>query len=201
MQCWDLTHFVYLETMWTLQSSKLNKSFFLSFFIYTNDLHKIVWKSCKVYCEYSHVWFSLPLSPSLPSPHVSAVSWETDRTLEGSVGGAVDILCKYLTDPESVFLTKMNLSKNVTIIDSRQRDKIFTRGRYSLFHDSKIKLITVTIHNLSREDAGIYRCGTAGYRDEDDFYTEIHLEVKHGELLLIRYIEGCYSISQTYTHD
>ena len=133
----------------------VNKSFFLSFFIYTNDLHKIVWKSCKVYCEYSHVWFSLPLSPSLPSPHVSAVSWETDRTLEGSVGGAVDILCKYLTDPESVFLTKMNLSKNVTIIESTQKDQTVIRGRISLYHDSANRFITVAIKNLSREDAGI----------------------------------------------
>ena len=113
----------------------------------------------------------------------------------------MDILCKYLTDPESVFLTKMNLSKNVTIIESTQKDQTVIRGRISLYHDSANRFITVAIKNLSREDAGIYRCGTAGYDDKDDHYTEINLEVKHGELLLIRYIEGCYSISQTYTHD
>ena len=100
----------------------------------------------------------------------------------------MDILCKYLTDPESVFLTKMNLSKNVTIIESTQKDQTVIRGRISLYHDSANRFITVAIKNLSREDAGIYRCGTAGYRDEDDFYTEFNLKVKQGELLLMRYI-------------
>ncbi|XP_031417337.1 CMRF35-like molecule 5 [Clupea harengus] len=109
---------------------------------------------------------------------VSAVSWETDRTLEGSVGGAVDILCKYLTDPESVFLTKMNLSKNVTIIESTQKDQTVIRGRISLYHDSANRFITVAIKNLSREDAGIYRCGTTNY-DGNPSYTKINLKVKH----------------------
>ena len=111
----------------------------------------------------------------------------------------MDILCKYLTDPESVFLTKMNLSKNVTIIESTQKDQTVIRGRISLYHDSANRFITVAIKNLSREDAGIYRCGTTNY-DGNPSYTKINLKVKHGELLLIRYIEGCYSISQTYTH-
>src|SRR4029434_7924517 len=143
--------------------------------------------------------------PLSPSPHVSAVSWVSCvQTLEGSVGGAVDITCKYpdYSDVQSVVLKKMDCSKNVTIIESTQKDQTVTSGRFSLYHDSANRFFTVTIHNLSREDAGIYSCRILRYEDDyNRFSTEIELEVKHGELLLIRYIEGCYSISQTYTHD
>ena len=99
--------------------------------------------------------------PLSPSPHVSAVNWVScDVTLEGSVGGAVDIKCVYFEgiEAKTVLLTKMNFSKSVTIIESKLRDQTFTRGRLSLYHDSATRFFTVTIHNLSREDAGIYSC-------------------------------------------
>src|SRR4029434_3538896 len=68
-----------------------------------------------------------------PSPHVSAVSWVSCvHTLEGSVGGAVDITCKYPNgiEAETVLLMKINFSNNVIIIESKQREK--TEGRFSL---------------------------------------------------------------------
>ena len=80
------------------------------------------------------------------------------------------------------------MKMNSIIILTVMADQTVTRGRFSLYDDSANRYLTATIHNLSREDAGIYRCGIYGFRVKDDFYTEINLEVKHGELLVIRYI-------------
>ncbi|XP_076133735.1 uncharacterized protein LOC143116194 isoform X3 [Alosa pseudoharengus] len=72
----------------------------------------------------------------------------------------------------------MDISKNVTLIESNKDGETFTIGRYSLYYDSTTKDITATIDDLIREDAGVYWCLTAGYYDEH--HTDpVHLEVEH----------------------
>ncbi|XP_076133734.1 uncharacterized protein LOC143116194 isoform X2 [Alosa pseudoharengus] len=102
------------------------------------------------------------------------------QTLRGYVSGRVNIPCKIdiQIEIQSVLLQKMDISKNVTLIESNKDGETFTIGRYSLYYDSTTKDITATIDDLIREDAGVYWCLTAGYYDEH--HTDpVHLEVEH----------------------
>ncbi|KAL2078747.1 hypothetical protein ACEWY4_026432 [Coilia grayii] len=110
---------------------------------------------------------------------VSAVWWGCcAKTFKISVGGSVDIRCDYSKDFEvlTVFLKKISTIKNVTLIESGKEEE--TKGRYSLYHDSANRYFTVTIRNLSSEDAGAYRCGPNGYDIDDNYINTVHLEVE-----------------------
>ncbi|XP_076154983.1 uncharacterized protein LOC143138388 isoform X2 [Alosa pseudoharengus] len=113
---------------------------------------------------------------------LSDVSWVCCvHIMKGSVGGYVHISCEYPQeyDPTSVCLMKM--SNRETVIETTNKNGTeYTKGRYSLYHDSNVKIIMVTIHSLNTEDAGTYRCVPAVYTDnkEDYMYTEFRLEVK-----------------------
>ncbi|XP_076153891.1 uncharacterized protein LOC143137539 [Alosa pseudoharengus] len=114
---------------------------------------------------------------------LSGVSWVCCvQTLNGSVGGNVDISCEYPQeyDPASVYLMKM--SNRETVIElTKAHGRTYTKGRYSLYHDSESRVIVASIHNLIMDDAGTYRCVPASLYDGDDedyLYTEFRLEVE-----------------------
>ncbi|XP_076154980.1 CMRF35-like molecule 8 [Alosa pseudoharengus] len=114
---------------------------------------------------------------------LSGVSWVCCvQTLNGSVGKSVEIRCEYPQeyDPMSVYLMKM--SNRETVIElTKAHGKTYTKGRYSLYHDSESRVIVASIHNLIMDDAGTYRCASASMFDDDDKdyrYTEFRLEVE-----------------------
>ncbi|KAG5263082.1 hypothetical protein AALO_G00282350 [Alosa alosa] len=114
---------------------------------------------------------------------LSGVSWVCCvQTLNGSVGESVEISCEYPQeyDPMSVYLMKMS-NREVVIELTKAHEKTYTKGRYTLYHDSENRAIAASIHNLSIEDAGTYRCASASPFDDDDKdyrYTEFRLEVE-----------------------
>ncbi|XP_062382893.1 uncharacterized protein LOC134070525 [Sardina pilchardus] len=102
-------------------------------------------------------------------------------TVKGSVGESVGINCVYPEEYElqSVYLKKIDGYIIIEILKSH--GKTYTKGRYSLYHDTESRIITATIHNLNIEDAGTYICvptSMDGNNEEEYLYTEFRLEVE-----------------------
>ncbi|XP_048105158.1 CMRF35-like molecule 1 isoform X2 [Alosa alosa] len=106
---------------------------------------------------------------------LSCVSCKEITVRGHEVGNAV-INCPYQKGYESYpkYLTKGEFKDRVEIIRSHDQRKWTDRGRVSL-QDNKDNKFTVTIHNLTLEDAGIYWCGVDTWGR--DTYTSVKLTV------------------------
>ncbi|XP_016112654.1 CMRF35-like molecule 8 [Sinocyclocheilus grahami] len=105
-------------------------------------------------------------------------------SVTGYSGGKVMITCKYerkYTENAKYFCKGQ---KPVTpqigwcsdLIKTEEKNKWVHSERFSLYDDTRAAVFTVTIRDLSEEDAGTYQCGVDIHISED-FYTEVNLNI------------------------
>ncbi|XP_041961040.1 mucin-2-like isoform X1 [Alosa sapidissima] len=98
-------------------------------------------------------------------------------TVKGHEGGDAVLNCTYQKSDESFkkYLLKGESKDGVDVILSR-KGKVWThKERVSLQDKKDVNIFTVTIRNLTPEDAGIYWCGVKKYLE--DPYTRVNLTV------------------------
>ncbi|KAL2086246.1 hypothetical protein ACEWY4_017305 [Coilia grayii] len=98
-------------------------------------------------------------------------------TVTGYEGGTAVIDCPFQEDHKSKpkYLKKGLDSNSTKLIQSNGHDEWTHRGRVSLQDRKNRSIFTVTIHNLTPEDAGIYVCGVEGWFN--DFTTLVNVTV------------------------
>ncbi|KAF4118117.1 hypothetical protein G5714_000168 [Onychostoma macrolepis] len=62
------------------------------------------------------------------------------------------------------------------LIKTKEKDKWFDSGRFSLYDDTTAAVFNVTIRNLSEQDSGTYQCAV-DIRNFEDSYTEVNITV------------------------
>src|SRR4029434_605792 len=90
--------------------------------------------------------------------HVSPVT--------GQIGGSADFRCPYERglEPSPKHFYRGEHSHNASphqravLIQSNQSNILVTQGRFSLYDNTKSRVFTVTISNLTSEDSGKYWC-------------------------------------------
>ncbi|XP_076118334.1 polymeric immunoglobulin receptor-like [Alosa pseudoharengus] len=98
-------------------------------------------------------------------------------TVRGHEGGDAVINCTYQKGYESYtkYLLIGECKDGDDVIRSNGRAQWTHRGRVSLQDKKNTNIFTVTIHNLTLEDSGIYVCGVIAF--ETDYITRVKLTV------------------------
>ncbi len=102
--------------------------------------------------------------------------------MTGHSGGEINITCRYQdehTENEKYFCRGQRKLTCSDLIKTKEKDKWFDSGRFSLYDDTRAAVFTVTFRNLTEQDSGTYWCGTERYGI--DLYTEVNLTVITGE--------------------
>ncbi|XP_047659570.1 uncharacterized protein LOC113643840 isoform X2 [Tachysurus fulvidraco] len=95
--------------------------------------------------------------------------------VKGPLGGNVTVLCSYLKGNEN-FQKYFNKGKPETQLVTLSSGVMWVRdGRYSVEDNKENREFTVTIRNLSVEDAGLYWCGVK--RAKENYRLEVNLDV------------------------
>ncbi|XP_047659579.1 CMRF35-like molecule 5 [Tachysurus fulvidraco] len=95
--------------------------------------------------------------------------------VKGPLGGNVTVLCSYLKGNEN-FQKYFNKGKPETQLVTLSSGVMWVRdGRYSVEDNKENREFTVTIRNLSGEDAGLYWCGVK--RAKENYRLEVNLDV------------------------
>ncbi|XP_026223991.1 polymeric immunoglobulin receptor-like isoform X2 [Anabas testudineus] len=105
---------------------------------------------------------------------------------EGVEGGDVHVLCPLKSPGTAKFFCKEQCEEEDVLIETRaQRAQ---SGRYSISHDKRFseETLLVSITQLSKSDAGLYRCGvgapssSTSYRNIELIVVDALLDGKHG---------------------
>lgn len=78
-------------------------------------------------------------------------------TVKGCQEGWVEFTCKY-PNPGKPYKHVIVKRQNERLIQSTEKNKWENEGNFSLFHDTKMKTLNVTIKRLKPEDEGEYEC-------------------------------------------
>lgn len=97
--------------------------------------------------------------------------------MTGYVGGKVNVSCTYGHGYEAYekYLCKDVCGDNDVLITTSQQKN----PKYSACDDKKARTFTVTVSDLTSEDAGKYWCGVT--RTGQDIYTEVKLKLAPGK--------------------
>ncbi|XP_063066249.1 CMRF35-like molecule 8 [Engraulis encrasicolus] len=119
------------------------------------------------------------MHPTIPTLSIlsvlSCVASDNIDTVTGYVGHTADIKCPYgeAHKAKSKYLQKgldttdnSKSSNSITsgskLVESVEDEEWTHRGRVSLQDQKNFNTFTVTIHNLTLQDAGVYACGVQG---------------------------------------
>jgi len=90
------------------------------------------------------------------------------------------ISCKYKTDAKR--FCKGEQSECSDLISTNETDKWVNSGRFSLYDNTNLSVLKVTIKDLTEDDSGKYNCGV-DKSGKIDSYTEVNLKISTGEKL------------------
>ncbi|XP_072513364.1 uncharacterized protein [Salminus brasiliensis] len=102
-------------------------------------------------------------------------------TVNGHVGGSVNISCKY---PQSSSSKPKFLCRRVGSADCNYKASVkenrrwIKEGKFSLYDDRAQQTFTVSIDNLTNEDSGEYWCGAESDRKSDHGYKVYITQIK-----------------------
>ncbi|KAL6482259.1 hypothetical protein MHYP_G00103390 [Metynnis hypsauchen] len=110
---------------------------------------------------------------------VGSISADT-LTLEGHVGGEVQIRCSHINADDNVkyFCKASCMTESDILVKSARSGEPNIDGRYSLF-DEGSGVFMVTIFNLKKSDSGTYWCGVD--REHKHSLHEVILNVLEGK--------------------
>lgn len=98
--------------------------------------------------------------------------------VSGYEGRDLNVSCSYVEKFQSSekYLCKNNCGNNDVLITTAK----IRNNKYSIYDDTKARVVTVTISDLKERDAGKYWCGVS--LTGEDFYTEVKVDVGIGKL-------------------
>ncbi|XP_017928642.3 CMRF35-like molecule 6 [Manacus vitellinus] len=121
----------------------------------------------------------LPLLAWALLPGCGAMGWR--RTVQGFVGESLSVTCEYQPGLEMnpKFWCKpgtvYTCAKDIVITSESQ--PVVRKGRFSIRDNHTHLVFTVTVEDLTKKDAGIYRCGVRMGRLQLDWSDEVEVIV------------------------
>lgn len=103
---------------------------------------------------------------------------KSELVVTGTVGGSVDISCKYADKYKytPMYFCRNRCTSSDVLIESKRADMVVSKGRYTAVNTVTASRFSVIIRRLTLKDSGVYYCGVEkwGY----DKFTKVKLTVK-----------------------
>uniref|UniRef100_A0A8C4RYS7 Ig-like domain-containing protein n=1 Tax=Erpetoichthys calabaricus TaxID=27687 RepID=A0A8C4RYS7_ERPCA len=115
----------------------------------------------------------------VPFSSVLGVTSHAEVTeVNGVEGGSVKIDCRYEKGFENneKYLANVRWTLNAALIKTTKPKTLVMEGRYSVYDNTSVRVLTITIKELRMSDAGTYWCVVERNLMADD-YTEVRLTV------------------------